>query len=256
MGSVRPEVYGTHGIVAAGTAYTVEAGRRILAAGGNAFDAGVAAVLAAAVNEFSHFGMGGEAPAIVFEAATAKVTVVCGQGTAPKAATPAYFLEAGVIPGNGPNGGTVPAVIDSMALTLQNFGTMSLAQVMAPALELADGFPMYGMLRFALEANRENTERWEWARRTYYPEGRIAEIGELFRQPNLATTLRTVVAAERAALEKGANRGKAIEAGRDAFYKAPHCGGRAGRRWADDLRGSRHVSRRARIRGDHAVSGL
>ncbi len=219
MGSVRPEVYGTHGIVAAGTAYTVEAGRRILAAGGNAFDAGVAAVLAAAVNEFSHFGMGGEAPAIVFEAATAKVTVVCGQGTAPKAATPAYFLEAGVIPGNGPNGGTVPAVIDSMALTLQNFGTMSLAQVMAPALELADGFPMYGMLRFALEANRESTERWEWARRTYYPEGRIAEIGELFRQPNLATTLRTVVAAERAALEKGANRGKAIEAGRDAFYK-------------------------------------
>ncbi|MEQ1582057.1 MAG: gamma-glutamyltransferase family protein [Steroidobacteraceae bacterium] len=219
LGTVRPEVYGTHGVVAAGTQYTVEAGRRILAAGGNAFDAGVAAVLAAAVNEFSHFGMGGEAPAIVCEAATGKVTVVCGQGTAPKAATPAYFMDAGVIPGNGPNGGTVPAVIDSMALSLQNFGTMSLAQVMAPALELADGFPMYGMLRYTLEANRENTERWEWGKRTYYPEGRIAEIGEVFRQPNLAKTLRALVAAERAAIENGASREKAIEAGRDAFYK-------------------------------------
>jgi gamma-glutamyltranspeptidase/glutathione hydrolase len=192
---------------------------RILAAGGNAFDAGVAAVLAAAVNEFSHFGMGGEAPAIVLEAATGKVTVVCGQGTAPKAATPAYFMEAGVIPGNGPNGGTVPAVIDSMALTLQQFGTMSLAQVMEPAIKLADGFPMYGMLRFTLEANRENTERWEWGRRIYYPGGRIAEVGEIFRQPNLAATLRALVAAERAALDKGASREKAIEAGRDEFYK-------------------------------------
>jgi gamma-glutamyltranspeptidase/glutathione hydrolase len=218
-GTVRPEVYGTRGVVAAGTQYTVEAGMRILAAGGNAFDAGVAAVLAAAVNEFSHFGMGGEAPAIVLEAATGKVTVVCGQGTAPKAATPAYFMEAGVIPGNGPNGGTVPAVIDSMALTLQQFGTMSLAQVMEPAIKLADGFPMYGMLRFTLEANRENTERWEWGRRIYYPGGRIAEVGEIFRQPNLAATLRALVAAERAALDKGASREKAIEAGRDEFYK-------------------------------------
>ncbi len=217
--TVRSEVHGTHGIVAAGTQYTVEAGMRILAAGGNAFDAGVAAVLAAAVNEFSHFGMGGEAPAIVFQAATAKVTVICGQGTAPQAATPAYFRGAGVIPGNGPNGGTVPAVIDAMALTLQHFGTMSLQQVLEPAIRLADGFAMYGVLRDALLMNRENTEKWEWSRRTYYPEGRVPEVGELFRQPNLAATLRTLTAAERAALGKGASRLEAIEAGRDAFYK-------------------------------------
>ena len=70
VATLRPEVHGTHGIVAAGRHYTVEAGTRILAAGGNAFDAGVAAVFAAAVNEISHFGMGGEAPAIVFEAAS------------------------------------------------------------------------------------------------------------------------------------------------------------------------------------------
>ncbi len=219
IATVRSEVYGTHGIVAAGTQHTVEAGRRILAAGGNAFDAGVAAVLAGAVNEFSHFGMGGEAPAIVFQAATGKVTVICGQGTAPKAATPAHFRSAGVIPGNGPNGGTVPAVIDAMALTLQHFGTMSLNQVLEPALRLTEGFPMYGVLRAALLINREDTERWAWARRTYYPAGRVPELGEVFRQPNLAATLQAIAAAERAALEKGASRHDAIEAGRDEFYK-------------------------------------
>jgi gamma-glutamyltranspeptidase / glutathione hydrolase len=217
--SLKPELYGTHGIVAAGRHYTVEAGTRILAAGGNAFDAGVAAVFAAAVNEISHFGMGGEAPAILFQASNSKVSVVCGQGTAPKAAKPAQFLAAGVIPGNGPNAGTVPAVIDAMALTLQQFGTKSLGQVLEPAIGLADGFPMYGGLRSSLQRNQERTVRWEWSRRTYYPEGRIPEIGEIFRQPALAATLRAIVAAEAAALRKGMDRVKAIEAGRDVFYK-------------------------------------
>jgi gamma-glutamyltranspeptidase / glutathione hydrolase len=217
--TLKPEVYGTHGIVAGGRHYTVEAGTRILDAGGNAFDAGVAAVFAAAVNEISHFGMGGEAPAIVFQAASGKVTVISGQGTAPRAATPAHFMAAGVIPGNGPNGGTIPAVIDAMALTLQNFGTLSLGQVLEPAIQLADGFPMYGALRYSLLENMEDTVQWQWSRRTYYPEGRIAEIGEMFRQPNLAATLRAIVAAEKRALAAGADRIRAIEAGRDVFYK-------------------------------------
>jgi gamma-glutamyltranspeptidase / glutathione hydrolase len=195
--TMKPELYGTHGIVAAGRHYTVEAGTRILAAGGNAFDAGVAAVFAAAVNEISHFGMGGEAPAIVFQASNNKVSVICGQGPAPKAAKPAHFLAAGVIPGNGPNGGTVPAVVDAMALTLQQFGTKSLAEVLEPAIALADGFPMYGGLRTSLVRNQNSTVRWEWSRRTYYPAGRVPEIGEIFRQPNLAATLRAIVAAER-----------------------------------------------------------
>jgi len=217
--SLKPELYGSHGLVAAGSQFAVQAGLRILAAGGNAFDAGVAAVFAAAVTEISHFGLGGEAPAIVFQAATGKVTVVCGQGTAPKTATPAYFESAGIIPGNGPNAGTVPAVVDAMALALQNFGTRTLAQVLAPAIELADGFPMYETVRNALQVYRPHTERWEWSRRTYYPQGRVPEHGEIFRQPNLAATLRDITAAEGAAGRKGADRQKAIQAGRDAFYK-------------------------------------
>ncbi len=217
--TLRPELYGTHGIVAAGRHYTVEAATRILAAGGNAFDAGVAAVFAAAVNEISHFGLGGEAPAIVYQASTSKVTVISGQGGAPKAATPAYFRGAGVIPGNGPNAGTVPAVVDAMALALQNFGTMSLGQVLEPAIRLADGFPMYGALRAMMQNHREATVKWEWSRRTYFPDDRIPEVGEIFRQPNLAATLRAMAAGERAALGKGTNRVQAIEAGRDVFYK-------------------------------------
>jgi gamma-glutamyltranspeptidase/glutathione hydrolase len=217
--TVKPDLFGTHGMVAAGRHYTVEAGTRILASGGNAFDAGVAAVLAAAVNEISHFGMGGEAPAIVYQASNSKVSVICGQGPAPKAAKREQFLAAGVIPGNGPNGGTVPAVIDAMALTLQQFGTKSLGQVLEPAIGLADGFPMYGGLRSSLVRNQNSSVRWESSRRTYYPQNRIPEIGEVFRQPNLAATLRAIVAAETDALRKGADRNKAIEAGRDVFYK-------------------------------------
>jgi gamma-glutamyltranspeptidase/glutathione hydrolase len=216
--TLKSEVHGTHGIVAAGTQYTVDAGLRILAAGGNAVDAGVAAVFAAAVNEFSHFGLGGEAPAMVYHAANRKVSVVSGQGVAPRAARPERFPR-GVIPGNGPSAGTVPAVVDAMALTLQRFGTLSLGEVLEPAIRLADGFPMYTGLRMALLVYREATSRWEAARRTYYPEGRVAEDGEIFRQPNLAATLRALVEAERAALAAGADRTRAIEAARDAFYK-------------------------------------
>jgi gamma-glutamyltranspeptidase/glutathione hydrolase len=217
--TLRPELYGTHGMVAAGRQFTVDAGMRLLRAGGNAFDAGVAAVFAAAASEISHFGLGGEAPVALFEARSGKVSIVCGQGTAPRAATPAFFRPLGVIPGNGPNGGTIPAVVDSMARTLQQFGTKSLAEVLAPAIELADGFPMYGLLRASLTMNREATEVWQWSRRTYYPQGRIPEVGEIFRQPNLAATLRAMAAAEAAALNGASDRSAAIEAGRDVFYK-------------------------------------
>lgn len=113
----------------------------------------------------------------------------------------------------------MPAVIDSIALTLQQFGSMSLAQVMQPALDLAEGFPMYASLRDAMLMFRRQTIQWSWSRRTYYPEGRVLETGEMFRQPNLAATLRALVAAESAARKGGANRTQAIEAAREVFYR-------------------------------------
>ncbi|WP_176598033.1 MULTISPECIES: gamma-glutamyltransferase family protein [Sphingobium] len=217
--TLRPEIVGNFGIVAAGRHYAVAAGTRILMAGGNATDAGVAAVFAAAVTEISHFGFGGEAPTIIYDAKAKKVSLVNGQGVAPMLATPDKFAKAGVIPGNGPNGGTVPAMVDAMALALQLNGTMTLDQVLQPAIELADGFVMYNFLAEVFVSQKKATSKWKDAYDTYYPGGALPKVGEIFRQPNLARTIRTIAEADRAAYKKTKNRKAAIQAGRDAFYK-------------------------------------
>ncbi len=219
--SLRGEVRASHGVVAAGRTFTVEAGARVMAAGGNAIDGGVASILAASVVEISHFGLGGEAPIIIYSARDRRVIVVNGQGSAPKAANPQLFAGKDAIPGNGPLGATLPAAVDSVAIALATYGTKSLSEVLQPAIELADGFPMYQFLHHYLESERKFCEPYAWTMRTYYPGGTITPVGEIFRQPNLAATLRALAAAEKAALARGASREQAIEAGRDAFYKGP-----------------------------------
>src|SRR5207237_10010355 len=175
--TMRPEIVGTHGIVAAGRHYSVEAGVRILRAGGNAIDAGVATVYAASICEISHFGFGGEAPTMIYDAKTKEIIVINGQGPAPKAATPALFAAKGVVPGNGALGATIPAMLDAMALALEAKGTMHLDQVLQPAIELADGFPMYEFLRNFFVSERAATEQWEWSKKTYYPDGHVPAVG-------------------------------------------------------------------------------
>jgi gamma-glutamyltranspeptidase/glutathione hydrolase len=216
--TLKPEILGTHGIVAAGRHYSVAAGVRILQQGGNAIDAGVATVFAAAVCEISHFGFGGESPAIIYDAKARDIIVINGQGPAPRAATPALFEKEGRPPSNGPLGATIPAMVDAMALALEAKGTMRLEQVMEPAIELADGFPMYEFLRHYLLSERKATEQYEWSARTYYPDGRVPEVGEILRQPNLARTMRAIAAADKTTFARTKDRVKAIRAGRDAFY--------------------------------------
>ena len=216
---LRREIRAEHGVVAAGRSYAADAGARIMTAGGNAIDAGVATVFAAAVVEISHFGMGGESPIIIYSAKDKKVVVINGQGSAPKAASPSVFAGEVSPPGNGPRGATIPAVIDAASLALARYGTKSFEDVMQPAIALADGFPMYEFLSRYLQSERRATEQYEWAQRTYYPEGRVTPAGEIFRQPNLAKTLRVLVAAERQAIASGASREAGIRAARDAFYK-------------------------------------
>ncbi|MBA3884667.1 MAG: gamma-glutamyltransferase family protein [Acidobacteria bacterium] len=219
--TLRAEVRATHGVVAAGRTFSADAGAGLLAAGGNAIDAGVASIFAAAVVEISHFGLGGESPIIIYSARDAKVVVINGQGPAPRAAVPALFAGQAAPPGNGPLGATVPAVVDAAAIALERYGTKSLAEVLAPAIALADGFPMYDFLTRFLESERRASEPYEWTMRTYYPEGRITRPDEVFRQPNLAATLRALAAAEQKALAGGATREEGILAGRDAFYIGP-----------------------------------
>lgn len=217
--TLRPEIVGDFGIVAAGRHYAVAAGTRILLAGGNATDAGVAAVFAAAVTEISHFGFGGEAPTIIHDAKTGKVSVISGQGVAPGLATPEKFAATGVIPGNGPNGGTIPAMVDAMALALQLNGTMTLDQVMQPGIELADGFVMYNFLAEVFASQQKATSKYKSAYDTYYPGGALPKTGAIFRQPNLARTMRIIAEADRAEFARSKDRKAAIQAGRDAFYK-------------------------------------
>src|SRR5215471_6525474 len=219
--SIRGEVRATHGVVAAGRTFTVDAGARLMTAGGNAVDGGVASIFAAAVVEISHFGLGGEAPIIIYSARDKRVIVINGQGSAPKAANPQLFAGKDVIPGNGPLGATVPAAVDSASIALAKYGTKSLADVLQPAIELADGFPMYEFLHHYFETERKACEPYAWTMQTYYPGGTITPVGQMFRQPNLAATLRALAAAEKTALAAGASRDQAIQAGRDAFYKGP-----------------------------------
>src|SRR4030095_7212195 len=216
--TMKPDVLGTRGIVAAGRHFSVSAGVRIMQEGGNAIDAGVATVFAAAVCEISHFGFGGEAPTMIYDAKTKEIIVINGQGPAPKGAIPNLFKAEGKVPSNGPLGATLPAVMDAMALALSTKGTMRLEQVMQPAIELADGFPLYAFLRDILISERRATEQYEWSAKTYYPNGKIPEVGEMFRQPNLAKTMRAIAAADKAVFAKARDRAKAIRAGRDTFY--------------------------------------
>ncbi|HXT28144.1 MAG TPA: gamma-glutamyltransferase, partial [Vicinamibacterales bacterium] len=101
------------------------------------------------------------------------------------------------------------------------YGTKSLSDVLQPAIELADGFPMYEFLHHYFETERKACEPYAWTMSTYYPDGKITPVGEMFRQPNLAATLRALATAEKSALAGGASREQAIQAGRDAFYKGP-----------------------------------
>src|SRR5262249_24279997 len=137
----RQEVTGKLGVVATGSNLSAEAGMRMLARGGNAIDAGVAATFAAAVSEISHFGLGGESPLILYLADRREVVVICGQGSAPAAASIEIFRKAGAIPTNGPSAGTIPAVVDALTIALAEFGTLTLGDFLAPSIELADGFP-------------------------------------------------------------------------------------------------------------------
>lgn len=215
----RPEVVGRVGVVAAGRHLAGEAGMRMLARGGNAVDAGVAATFAAAVSEISHFGLGGEVPIILYLADRKEVVVVNGQGTAPAAASADLFRREGAIPPNGPSAGTVPAVVDALALALAEYGTLSLADVLAPAIALADGFPWYDFLTRYLTLNLEAVRRHPSGARVYLqgPGGTIPAVGSLFQQPDLARTLRALAEEEQRSQHLG--RKAAIHAARDRFYR-------------------------------------
>jgi gamma-glutamyltranspeptidase/glutathione hydrolase len=223
----RPVVAGTQGVVSAGHPLVSMAGMRMLLAGGNAFDAAVAAGFAAAVVEpTASYTLCGECVALVHDARTREVRAVSGQGTAPALATLAHFRRLGLdrIPtGPGPQAHlsfTVPGAVDAYLTLLETRGTRTVAEVLAPAIQYAEhGFPMYEYMRRLLETGEGHAQFALYppgGTAVFYPGGRAPEVGTLFAQPALGGTLRRLVEAE--ALGRG-HRAAGIAAARHRFYR-------------------------------------
>jgi gamma-glutamyltranspeptidase/glutathione hydrolase len=232
---VRLASRGTRGAVAAGTEYATEAGMRMYFSGGNAVDAGVATMLAASVVEFSHFGLGGEAPILV-RTREGKVFAIAGVGTMPKLATAQFFRDHKLAPeeiiappqkgglkGWVPVAGILPALVPGMVeaalVTLREFGTKSFAEAVGPAIELADGFPVDELRSMAIARSQKYLEAWPASKRVFLPGGRVPQAGDIFRQTDLARTLRAMAEVEKKARAGGASRAQAMDAVRDFFYR-------------------------------------
>jgi gamma-glutamyltranspeptidase/glutathione hydrolase len=231
----RHAIRGTRGAVATGSDAAAEAGMRMYYKGGNAVDAGVAAMFAAAIGEYSNFGFGGEAP-ILIRTKDGKVHSIAGVGTMPKMATADFFRQRklmpgeilsppeqgglkGIIPVAGLMPALVPSMVDAGLVALKEYGAKSFSEVIAPAIELADGMPIDEVRAASIERGRRFFELWPSSKRVFLPGGKAPLPGMIFRQPDLARTLRLMAEAEQKALGAGKNRAAAIDAVRDYFYR-------------------------------------
>ena len=233
--TLKPLVQGKRGVVAAGHPLVAEAGLRILERGGNAIDAGVATIFAASVVEGMSFASGGECP-ILIKPQGKPVVAINGAGIAPELATVDFYErlsasdprrptentiprgKGGTIPSFGPLSAVVPGCIDALLLTLENYGTMRLGEVIQPAIELTEGFPLDARLADGIAKGRPLFEKWPSSRRVYMPDGRLPKAGEIFVQADLARTFRSLAEAEQRAAQ---GRAGGIEAAREYFYRGP-----------------------------------
>jgi len=218
--TLRPVIRGTRYAVSSMKSQATEAAVRILEAGGNAFDAAVAgqAVLAL-VNPESN-GFGSDAVVLVYDAREKKVHSIDAEGTAPRLATIDWYNKnnGGRIPdSDGLLSASLPGVVDAWYLMLDRWGTMTFAQVLERAIDVAEnGYPIGEGLSRAI-AGSKKIRKYPTTMKVYFPNGNAPQPGELFRNPDSARMLRRLVDAEKAAAGKG--RREALRAARDRFYK-------------------------------------
>jgi len=216
----RPSVMGRNAGVSAGHPLTTAAAFEILTRGGNAFDAGVAALLVGGVVEQDLYSLGGEALVLAYPRSVGKVTSVVGQGWAPKGATIDWYLARHKnLDGAGLDPAVVPGALHAALTVLEQWGTMSFEQVSARAIEYAEQvFPLRPRTARSIQGNLKFFQQWP-ENQTYWlkPDGSLFKPGEPIKLPALAHTLKRMVEAERAARGKG--RRAAIAAARDRFYK-------------------------------------
>ncbi len=218
--TMRPVIRGRVAAISSMMPQATEAARRILAEGGNAFDAAVGGQAALAVTDFPSNGVGSDAVLLVYLASQGKVVSINAEPRAPKLATIDWYEKnnGGKIPdSDGLLSGGIPGVVDAWYILLDRWGTMSFEQVLQPAIELArDGFPISEGRAGAI-AHTRKILKYPSTVKIYLPNGEAPKPGEIFRNPDLARTLEKLVEAEKAAKAKG--RHEALKAARDRFYK-------------------------------------
>ena len=213
----RPAVPGPNGLVTAGHPLASMAGLRMLMAGGNAADAAIATLATLNVVRPQMSGMAGNGFVTLYDRVSDRVYSLGATGAAPLALDPSSLGAEEL--NKGIHAGVVPGLFGGWIALLDRFGTMSLAQVLAPAIDYAEnGHPIEASVVAAIESHRELFESFPSSRRMFLPLGRVPEPGENFRMPDLANTLRKVVEAERLALVAGKTRSDALRAAFDRFY--------------------------------------
>ncbi len=218
--TTRPEILGTFGVVTSTHWLASTVGMAILERGGNAFDAAVATGFVLQIVEPHLNGPGGEVPMLLHRAGDETPRVLCGQGVAPAAATIARFGELGLkmVPGTGFLPAVVPGAFDAWMLLLRDYGTMTLEEVLAPAIGYAErGFPVVPRVAEAVAPLAEffKTE-WPSSAEVWIPGGQPPEAGRIFATPGMARTYRRILDQAKAV---GTDRIAQIEAARSAFYR-------------------------------------
>jgi gamma-glutamyltranspeptidase / glutathione hydrolase len=220
----KPPLHAKHWIAITGKPLSATAGSMIFTKGGNAVDA-ACAMLAAGATMWDVLSWGGETQALIYHPKLKKVIGINALGVAPSGATTAYYKSKGYRypPEYGPLAAVTPGTPGGLMTMLAEYGTMSLAEVLKPAIEMADGYPIEAQTANNIERLKGEIKKWKYSRAlflTHQGQAREApEPGEVFVQKDLAATLRKLVEAESQALKAGKSRKDAIYAAYDRFYK-------------------------------------
>ena len=222
--TAKPVLHGRHWVAITGKPLAATAGAMMFERKGNAVDA-ACAMLAATATMWDTLGWGGETQALIYNPQTKKVLGINALGVAPTGATPEFFRQRKMDypPEYGPLAAVTPGTPGGLMVMLAEFGTLRLADVLAPAIQMADGYPIEAQAAGAIERTKAETKKWPSSVAvflTHPGEAREAPAaGEVFRQPDLKATLEKLVEAERQALAVGKDRRAAIRAAYDRFYK-------------------------------------
>ena len=220
----KPPLHGRHWMAVTGKPLAATAGAMMFFRGGNAVDASCA-MLAAATTMWDVLSWGGETQALIYHPNLKKVIGINALGVAPSGATAEFYRSRGhhYPPEYGPLAAVTPGTPGGLLTMLAEYGTLSLAEVLAPAIQMADGYPIEAQTANYIEAEKDQIKQWKYSRALFLPhageEREAPRAGEVFVQRDLAATLRKLVEAERRALKAGRSRKAAIYAAYDRFYK-------------------------------------